>query len=64
MMTQHHSAAPVTESSEAEVGEDDVEEEEDAERHNHQNPREALLKVSGQVGKSGTDQIEHVVKEK
>ena len=44
LVTEHHSAAPVAESSEAEVGEDDVEEEEDAERHNHQDPGETLLK--------------------
>ena len=40
---QHHSAAPVAEPSEAEVGEDDVEEEEDAERHDHQDPGKTLL---------------------
>ena len=44
LVTEHHSAAPVAESSEAEVGEDDVEEKEDAESHYHQDPGEALLK--------------------
>ena len=43
-MTEYHSSAPVAESLEAEEGEDDVEEEEDAERHNHQDPGETLLK--------------------
>ena len=43
LVTEHHSAAPVAEPSEAEVGEDDVEEEKDAESHNHQNPGETLL---------------------
>ena len=43
-MTEYHSSAPVAESLEAEEGEDDVEEEEDAERHDHQDPGETLLK--------------------
>ena len=43
-MTEYHSSAPVAESLEAEEGEDDVEEEEDTERHDHQDPGETLLK--------------------
>ena len=43
MNLEHHSSAPVAEPPEAEVGEDDVEEEEDAKSHDHQDPGETLL---------------------